>query len=332
MLTVNPAPLYPINETINYFIKTDKAAIKSGNLSHLLKSVSTISNNYSKDVTSNSCEARTFNASASLLAGGKLKNILAGGHLILDQGNIDLRIYPGKITYVKDEPVKDSDVYRRMTFFTDTRQKKHCCLYPAPPSQQAAPAKEITLNSRQNNFIKPLDCCNIEGFWRKSRDIHHLVPRLEASGYTLLSALKMLPCDLARQVATSAVGDVLKKCHAESTELMIFVGNEAVVQIHSGKIDKIVQLGKQRRNVIHSTTRDGNRAIFKYNIDDVAQVWAVNKMSQDGVIKSLDIFDKEGNVIFQFFGLREEGKKQPITWINMLDSLQPVIIHLPLND
>jgi putative hemin transport protein len=48
--------------------------------------------------------------------------------------------------------------------------------------------------------------------------------------------------------------------------------------------------------------------------DGIANVWLVKKPTDDGIVTSIEVFDKEGNIIAQFFGKRKPGIPENENW------------------
>ena len=95
---------------------------------------------------------------------------------------------------------------------------------------------------------------------------------------------------------------------------MIFVGNKGNIQIHQGKVRTIRQMG----NWLNVMDPDFNMHLDEEQIDSA---WVVHKNTEDGLVSSLELFDKEGEMIAQFFGLRKPGLPQNDRWKELIDSL-----------
>ena len=52
--------------------------------------------------------------------------------------------------------------------------------------------------------------------------------------------------------------------------------------------------------------------------DAIAEIWHVVKPSADGDINSLELFDKDGEMIVQLFGKRKPGLPELLEWRKVL--------------
>lgn len=98
---------------------------------------------------------------------------------------------------------------------------------------------------------------SIEELWRGLTDVHHFYPMLEQKGISKIDALRSVPEDLAFQVKKESVSELLNSISSVNEKFMIFLGNDSVIQIYTGKIDKIIQPKKYsnlNKFIIHGAT------------------------------------------------------------------------------
>jgi putative hemin transport protein len=95
---------------------------------------------------------------------------------------------------------------------------------------------------------------------------------------------------------------------------MVFVGNPGMLQIHSGPIHKVM-LTESWINVMDP------RFNLHLQMDCVAQAWIVRKPTDDGIVTSVELFNKDGEAIAMFFGERKPGKPELSTWRNLVEEL-----------
>jgi putative hemin transport protein len=95
---------------------------------------------------------------------------------------------------------------------------------------------------------------------------------------------------------------------------MVFVGNPGMLQIHSGPIQKVMAVGSWI-NVMDP------RFNLHLQMDSVAQAWLVRKPTDDGIVTSVELFNKDGEAIAMFFGERKPGKPELTAWRALLDGL-----------
>jgi len=52
--------------------------------------------------------------------------------------------------------------------------------------------------------------------------------------------------------------------------------------------------------------------------DGITSVWLVKKPTTDGAVHSLEVFDKNGDILVQFFGKRKPGIPEDEAWRRVL--------------
>ena len=106
---------------------------------------------------------------------------------------------------------------------------------------------------------------------------------------------------------------LLDNAAKDKVAIMVFLGNEGLTQIYSGKIEKTMAAGGFY-NVLDPD--------FNLHIRDTAlrSGWVVKR----GGVTSIEFFDNEGTQVLTFFGVRERGKPQPQAWNDLAASLPRV--------
>lgn len=149
--------------------------------------------------------------------------------------------------------------------------------------------------------------------WLAMKDTHEFFPLLRKWNIPRVSALKAAGPDLAQQVPTNTVEAMLTKVVEHHIPIMCFVGNSSLIQIHSGPIKKLVRTGPWY-NVLDPKFN------LHLNTEAIDSVWIVNKPTEDGYITSIEIYEKEGELIAQFFGERKPGIPELKSWRDLLES------------
>jgi len=149
--------------------------------------------------------------------------------------------------------------------------------------------------------------------WLDLKDTHDFFPMLRKFNVSRLGALKDVGADLAQQVPAETVEKMLRQAADDLLQIMCFVGNRGMIQIHTGPVNRIVEHGPWI-NVLDPT--------FNLHLDmsRVDQVWVVNKPTTDGWVTSLEVYDKTGELIVQFFGARKPGKPELKEWRDLMVS------------
>ena len=97
---------------------------------------------------------------------------------------------------------------------------------------------------------------------------------------------------------------------------MCFVGNRGCIQIHSGPVETVKAVGPWI-NVLDPG--------FNLHLreDLVAEAWTVRKPTRNGPITSVELYDSDGGLIAQFFGVRQPGQPENPAWQALVEALAP---------
>ncbi|MEX2564911.1 MAG: ChuX/HutX family heme-like substrate-binding protein [Cyclobacteriaceae bacterium] len=150
--------------------------------------------------------------------------------------------------------------------------------------------------------------------WENMKDTHDFFGMLRKYNIHRLDAIKWIGEKWAYPVDRLSTRKILEVASDEKMPIMIFAGNKGNIQIHQGKVRTIRQLGNWL-NVMDPE--------FNMHMDEdcIAEAWVVHKNTDDGLVSSLELFDKEGEMVAQLFGLRKPGLPQNERWKNLIDSL-----------
>ncbi|MGP3590305.1 ChuX/HutX family heme-like substrate-binding protein [Vagococcus sp. WN89Y] len=271
-----------------------------------------------KKISPGTMEVTTNGPSAHSLmrVQGKIAHPSANGHLILNPNGVDLRIIAGEIDHVMYDTLSEGNF--KASFRNKNSETVLTIHFPA----KEKPCEGTTAICSRQIKRKAFDSDkSIETLWRNMTDVHHFYPMLKQFNISKLDAFRSVPEDLAVQVTTQSVMTVLKTIEKEHSLFMAFVGNDAVIQVYTGPIRKLVHLKAAEKLVVHGVSREGESAVIKIALNEIDQAWVVNKNSTQGFITSLEIFDKDSNHIVQFYGKRAEGEKQDKQWAALMHSL-----------
>ena len=158
---------------------------------------------------------------------------------------------------------------------------------------------------------------DVEGFraaWRALKDTHDFFPLLRRFQVSRPQALRIAEADLAWPVEVASLRRVLTTVVESGLPIMVFVGNAGAIQIHTGPIHRVQDMGPWL-NVLDEGfnlhAREG----------DVHDAWVVRKPTVDGVVTSLELFDRDGVAIAQLFGKRKPGIPELPAWTELMHTL-----------
>lgn len=152
--------------------------------------------------------------------------------------------------------------------------------------------------------------------WQALQDVHDFHSMLRDLGVGRLQAFRQVGDDLAYRVNTGSFRQALEQAAAAAMPIMIFVGSPGVVQIHTGPVKKLKEVGRWF-NVLDPG--------FNLHLrpDHIAEAWVVRKPTRVGIVTSLEIYDADGGQIALMFGERGEGKVERADWRTLVESLSP---------
>jgi putative hemin transport protein len=165
---------------------------------------------------------------------------------------------------------------------------------------------------------KPDAEIDVEGFqnaWKALKDTHDFFMMTRKFGVSRTQALRLAPEGFARKIESSKVVNVLEDASEKELPIMIFVGNRGIIQIHTGNVKKTLW-HQQWFNVMDP---DFN---LHLDVTKIAEAWIVKKPTEDGEVTAIEVFNKEGDFIVQFFGKRKPGIPELQEWKDLVAGLQ----------
>jgi putative hemin transport protein len=140
--------------------------------------------------------------------------------------------------------------------------------------------------------------------WNKMTDTHQFLGMVKDQGMNRLGAYRVAGSDYARRLEPEAVTLALRGAAEAVIPLMIFVGNMGCIQIHGGRIEKIVPMGPWI-NVMDP------RFNLHLRADRLSEVYRVWKPTRTGDVWSVEGFAADGELILQLFGYRKDTPAEP---------------------
>lgn len=145
-------------------------------------------------------------------------------------------------------------------------------------------------------------------------DVHEFVPLLRRHGLDRRGALEAMGEAHVRALGTGAATRLLEAAAASNLPIMCFVGNRGCIQIHSGPVERIKAMGPWI-NVLDPG--------FDLHLreDLVHEAFAVTKPTRDGLLTSVELYDRAGTLVVQFFGVREPHAPETDGWRALVAAL-----------
>ena len=249
---------------------------------------------------------------------------IAGGYL---GGAIDLRFHfeNWKYAFAVVQPGRDGKPTHSLQFFDANGTAVHKIYLRNEPGvavydklvatfrlpQQSAELNVLAVAPKAAE--KPDSEIDVKEFqlaWKDMTDVHQFAQIMREFHLSREQALRLAPAGVVERVTPAALRTLLENAAKDKVAIMVFLGNEGLTQIYSGKIEKTMAAGGFF-NVLDPD--------FNLHIRDTAlrSGWVVKR----GGVTSVEFFDKDGTQVVSFFGVRERGKPQPQAWVDLADSL-----------
>jgi putative hemin transport protein len=174
-------------------------------------------------------------------------------------------------------------------------QQKFQPVEPVEEEKKELPDEEIDRESFQKD-------------WLALKDTHHFFGLLQKYKLSRTQALRLAPAgNYAVSVSGGTLRALFEKAAAREIPIMVFVGNSGIIQIHTGTVRKLVD-HEEWFNVLDPD--------FNLHLREkaITESWIVRKPTEDGIVTSLECFDKNGKQIIQIFGKRKPGIPEMESW------------------
>lgn len=163
-----------------------------------------------------------------------------------------------------------------------------------------------------------VDSAGLRDGWSQLQDTHDFFGLLKKYGVERQQSFRLTEGRFTDRLAARAALDLLQEAAFEQVPLMCFVSNPGCIQIHSGLVKRIEPMnirGAAWVNVIDPT--------FNLHLreDQIQTAWAVTKPTVDGVVTSVELFDHQGQLMTQFFGVRKPGQREDARWRDLVAHL-----------
>lgn len=143
--------------------------------------------------------------------------------------------------------------------------------------------------------------------WRNMTNTHQFFHMLRKHKVDRVQALKIAEGEFAWRVPNDAHRTALQQAVENEVSIMVFAGNPGCLEIHTGPIKKLMEHGDWY-NIMDSG--------FNLHIDEkgIHEIWVTEKPTEDGLVSAVEVYDKDGTQIVQFFGERKPGRKELEGW------------------
>lgn len=152
-----------------------------------------------------------------------------------------------------------------------------------------------------------IDAAALRADWAQLKDTHHFFALLKRHNVARTQALRLAGSEWAEPLDTAELPKLLEGAASGEVPVMVFVGNQHCIQIHSGPVNNLRWMDTWF-NVLDPEFN------LHLKTTGVTELWRVRKPSSDGVITSWEAYDAAGELVVQLFGARKPGIPELAEW------------------
>ncbi|MEM6763596.1 MAG: ChuX/HutX family heme-like substrate-binding protein [Bacteroidota bacterium] len=159
---------------------------------------------------------------------------------------------------------------------------------------------------------------DVDGFqqeWLTLKDTHDFFPLLRKHELSRTQAFRLAPEDHSMKIDNQAVVRMLSLASERGVSIMCFLHSKGCIQIHTGEVKNLKFYGEWY-NVMDPKFN------LHLNLPEVHESWIIKKPTEDGIVTSLELFDKNGQLIVYFFGARKPGIPELDSWRQIIEDIQ----------
>ncbi|HWA34022.1 MAG TPA: ChuX/HutX family heme-like substrate-binding protein, partial [Cyclobacteriaceae bacterium] len=181
-------------------------------------------------------------------------------------------------------------------------------------NDQSKTFEAVSPRSMPTKQISEVDKGALLSDWEKMADTHDFFGLLRKHQVNRLDAMILSEGKFSYRLQKSALRPMLERAAKDHLPIMVFAGNRGNLQIHQGKIQTV----RVMDNWLNILDPDFNMHLREDHVDSV---WMVRKPTSDGVVTGIEVFDKNKEMIVQFFGLRKPGIPELQKWRDLVEDL-----------
>lgn len=164
---------------------------------------------------------------------------------------------------------------------------------------------------------------DVEAFraaWLALKDTHDFHMLVHGNRLSRTQALRLAPEGYAIPVPVNILRRAIENAAAQEVPIMVFVGNRGMLQIHTGQVEKLMDIPGWF-NVIDP---DFNLHVREAAIDSA---WVVRKPTADGMVTAIECYNAAGEQLVQLFGKRKPGIPELESWRVLVAELEHEVAH-----
>jgi len=154
--------------------------------------------------------------------------------------------------------------------------------------------------------------------WGGMTDTHQFFGLLNKFEVERQQSFRLNDGGFTKRASRLAVRELLNEASFSGSPIMVFVGSPGCIQIHTGPVVRVEPMemrGMQWLNVLDP----GFNLHLREDLID--SVWIVEKPTSDGIVTSVEAFDRDGGLMAMFFGARKPGAPEREDWRELVRKL-----------
>jgi putative hemin transport protein len=197
----------------------------------------------------------------------------------------------------------------------DWADPKQAPVFQTGQAPRAQPAPDATANTCASDFAQA---------WSALTDTHQFFGLLRQFGLERQQAFGLVEGRFTQRVHPEAASQLLLAAALDATPIMVFVGNQGCIQIHTGPVRRVEPMQMQGVRWLNVLDPGFNLHLRE---DHIASAWIVEKPADVGSVTSLELFNTNGELMAMFFGARKPGEHERSDWRALLAPLRQAGLH-----
>ena len=158
------------------------------------------------------------------------------------------------------------------------------------------------------------DIENMRAHWRHMTDVHQFHGLLKDFSVGRHQGLRLVGDEFAEKLKPESLKVLLEAAAQSGLPIMVFVGNGGAIQIHTGPVKNIREMGAWI-NVMDP------RFTLHLRNDLIAEAWIVRKPIREGMVTAVELYDAELNNFAILCGERAPKHPENPEWQKLAESL-----------
>lgn len=211
----------------------------------------------------------------------------------------------------------DGTAVHKIYLVAESDARAYAALVGRHRNDDQSPQLTIRAKAPATRAAASVDAEILRTRWDALQDTHDFYPMLRELELERIAAFRLVEGRYTERAATGSFRTALELAAAGQVPVMVFVGSPGVIQIHTGPVAMLKEVGPWF-NVLD----DGFNLHLRQ--DGIVSAWIVRKPTRDGIVTSLEVFDAQDNQIAWLFGQRKPGEPECSDWRALVERLPRV--------